>query len=31
MKNEKYIVFKEIRKQGSIPLFNKVLNEKNQT
>ncbi len=31
IKNEKYIVFKEIRKTGSIPLFNKILNEKGET
>ena len=31
MKNEKYIVFKEIRKSGSLSLFNKVLNEKGKT
>lgn len=31
IKNEKYIVFKEIRIQGSASLFNKVLNEKGMT
>lgn len=31
IKNENYIVFKEIRKAGSISLFKKVLNEKGAT